>query len=570
MRLEVERLVGAPLLGLLDDRLLPGRLRAVALDGDDVRGVQRAHDVEVLALVAQVEELLGDGLKAHEKTPDSRGGRGGKQTLKSLLPQRRSGRQREDTHMLSFAFLCVLCASAVKSSCSELLLLRRRRGVVDDPRHDRRRRRGVVADDAVDGLADETGGEVFAAVEDDPAAVALDALELRLLRRADDALGVVAELRRPELLPAGAVERRGRRGRVSAAPSRGAGGASRPTRRTRSTRRRRRSRSCRRLSMNFFSATCARRVERERLRAGDVDDLRVAERRRAWRLRPRGRRRALCMRLAMRATRRARGPSCRCTRGGRRLSVLSGFIFASASTRCVSPLVAEVRACRRRRGRCSAPSCQTSSRPPTTPICHALAGSACGMSSISSRTPLLRPEHARLGLPLLAGELLLGVDRVVVRQLAELVAGEQLGRRACGATRRTRLPAVGVGEDHAAASTYCLSFALSSSLGVHSSLAAEVEDRRVVQLVGGRVEVDDLPVQVALDRLPIQRVRLATSRGRLVPVADLRAFGAGGVVELVERRPARGRGRGTARRSTCRQTPPTCPAGQRAVLAAAS
>ena len=48
---------------------LPAGLPAVAFDGDDVGGVHRAHHVEVLALVAQLDEFLGEGLKAHAEPP---------------------------------------------------------------------------------------------------------------------------------------------------------------------------------------------------------------------------------------------------------------------------------------------------------------------------------------------------------------------------------------------------------------------------------------------------------------------------------------------------------------------
>src|SRR5207253_180086 len=64
-RLSVEGLVRDPVFGLLDDRLLAGRLLAVAFDRDDVGRVQRAHHVEVLALPAELDELGGNGTNAH-------------------------------------------------------------------------------------------------------------------------------------------------------------------------------------------------------------------------------------------------------------------------------------------------------------------------------------------------------------------------------------------------------------------------------------------------------------------------------------------------------------------------
>src|SRR6478735_9075150 len=62
----VERQTLGPILRLLDHRLLANSLLAVALNGDDVGGVHRAHDVKVLSLVAQVDEFFGERVKAHE------------------------------------------------------------------------------------------------------------------------------------------------------------------------------------------------------------------------------------------------------------------------------------------------------------------------------------------------------------------------------------------------------------------------------------------------------------------------------------------------------------------------
>lgn len=63
--LVVEGFVGDPVLGFFDDGLLAGGFAAVAFDGDDVGRVERAHHVEIFALVAEVHELFGDGLEGH-------------------------------------------------------------------------------------------------------------------------------------------------------------------------------------------------------------------------------------------------------------------------------------------------------------------------------------------------------------------------------------------------------------------------------------------------------------------------------------------------------------------------
>src|SRR5262249_41353497 len=66
-RLAVERLVGHPVLGFLDDRPLARRFLAITLDGDDVRRVHRAHHIEVLTLSAQFYKLVCNGSKTHDE-----------------------------------------------------------------------------------------------------------------------------------------------------------------------------------------------------------------------------------------------------------------------------------------------------------------------------------------------------------------------------------------------------------------------------------------------------------------------------------------------------------------------
>ncbi len=58
-------ILGLKALGLLDDRCLAGSFLAVGFDGHDVGSVHRLHHVEVLALVAHLHKLAGNGLKAH-------------------------------------------------------------------------------------------------------------------------------------------------------------------------------------------------------------------------------------------------------------------------------------------------------------------------------------------------------------------------------------------------------------------------------------------------------------------------------------------------------------------------
>src|SRR5262249_8002427 len=57
--------VALPDLGLLNDGLLSPRFFAVALDGEDVRGVHGAHDVEVLELITQFDKFVAGGLNTH-------------------------------------------------------------------------------------------------------------------------------------------------------------------------------------------------------------------------------------------------------------------------------------------------------------------------------------------------------------------------------------------------------------------------------------------------------------------------------------------------------------------------
>ena len=52
-------------LRLVDDHVLADVLLPVGLDGDHLRRVHRAHDLEVLPLVDQLLEFPGDGLNAH-------------------------------------------------------------------------------------------------------------------------------------------------------------------------------------------------------------------------------------------------------------------------------------------------------------------------------------------------------------------------------------------------------------------------------------------------------------------------------------------------------------------------
>src|SRR5262249_42445980 len=52
-------------LRLVDDRLLADEFPAVAFHRDHLWRVHRAHDLEVLPLVAQIHEFIGDCLNAH-------------------------------------------------------------------------------------------------------------------------------------------------------------------------------------------------------------------------------------------------------------------------------------------------------------------------------------------------------------------------------------------------------------------------------------------------------------------------------------------------------------------------
>ena len=63
--IQVNGAIGRPLRRKEDHRLLTGGLLAVAFDGDDGRGVHRAHHVGVLALPAQLHEFVSDYLNAH-------------------------------------------------------------------------------------------------------------------------------------------------------------------------------------------------------------------------------------------------------------------------------------------------------------------------------------------------------------------------------------------------------------------------------------------------------------------------------------------------------------------------
>jgi hypothetical protein len=58
--LSVEGFVGDPVLGFLDHWTLAGGLLAVAFNRNNVWRVQRTHDVEVLALPAQLNKLAGN------------------------------------------------------------------------------------------------------------------------------------------------------------------------------------------------------------------------------------------------------------------------------------------------------------------------------------------------------------------------------------------------------------------------------------------------------------------------------------------------------------------------------
>lgn len=66
-RLAVDRDTGRPELGLLDDGCFANRRLAHRFHGGDVGGIHRVHDIEVLALVAQIDHALGDGMKTQRR-----------------------------------------------------------------------------------------------------------------------------------------------------------------------------------------------------------------------------------------------------------------------------------------------------------------------------------------------------------------------------------------------------------------------------------------------------------------------------------------------------------------------
>src|SRR5262245_22700967 len=53
-------------LGLVDDLLLAGEFPAVAFDRDHLRRVEVAHELEVLALSAELHEFSGHSANAHD------------------------------------------------------------------------------------------------------------------------------------------------------------------------------------------------------------------------------------------------------------------------------------------------------------------------------------------------------------------------------------------------------------------------------------------------------------------------------------------------------------------------
>src|ERR1700676_1097800 len=63
--LPVEGFVGDPVLRFLDHRILAGGLLAVAFNRNNARRVHRAHDVDVLALPAQLHKLAGNRSNTH-------------------------------------------------------------------------------------------------------------------------------------------------------------------------------------------------------------------------------------------------------------------------------------------------------------------------------------------------------------------------------------------------------------------------------------------------------------------------------------------------------------------------
>src|ERR1700730_6887043 len=64
--LSIEGLVGDPVLRFLDYRILAGGFLAVAFNRNNIRRVHRAHDVEVLALPAQLYKLTGNRSNTHD------------------------------------------------------------------------------------------------------------------------------------------------------------------------------------------------------------------------------------------------------------------------------------------------------------------------------------------------------------------------------------------------------------------------------------------------------------------------------------------------------------------------
>src|SRR5580658_4112169 len=64
--LPIEGFVGNPVLGFLDHGILAGGFLAVTFHRNNVRRVQGAHDVEVLALPAQLHEFAGNRSNTHD------------------------------------------------------------------------------------------------------------------------------------------------------------------------------------------------------------------------------------------------------------------------------------------------------------------------------------------------------------------------------------------------------------------------------------------------------------------------------------------------------------------------
>ncbi|CAA9420472.1 MAG: hypothetical protein AVDCRST_MAG64-2836 [uncultured Phycisphaerae bacterium] len=126
-------------------------------------------------------------------------------------------------------------------------------------------------------------------------------------------------------------------------------------------------------------------------------------------------------------------------------------------------------------------------------------------------------------------------------QLPEVVVREQLAAELADGVGEQARAAVGVREDHPAAPDVPPQLVLPGVVDLDRLAAAEVQDRRVVQVAQRRPEADDLPVQVALGRAPDPPRQVRHVARPLVPVAR------GGPVaplpvQLVERdrRPASG------------------------------